>query len=473
MKISKKFVFVNGLEFRMMLPAVIFILIFSALFVLLNNHYTARLLDNRLEREAIRISNILYESRFALNSVYLKRLGKVIEGEIAVFDSTGKIIAASFDTDQPNNFSDLIDQEQLRNQHILKEAKQIIQTIKKNQHSFLIVSTKLFFYNTKNSIFIAILTAMDDLESTKSHIILRTLLSGGLALLIAFFFTRLILKKILTSVDHMIHATKQIASGDFQYKAPPSEIRELNVLATSVNQMSDQLVEFKTKLIDSTRIRSASAITTAMAHEIKNPLSSMKMLSQIIEKRLKNDQQGTQMIAAIIKEINRVDRLVSDLKTLTAPSKLSCTQVAPHTPINEIIEVILPKINHLNITLETDINQTLPDILMDNDKIKQVLWNLMMNGAQSMPNGGTLKVWLHEKANTNQIEYGIEDKGCGITQENMETVFTPFFTTKTEGIGIGLSVSREITEAHHGELTLISSSEGTTAKLILPCQHTA
>jgi hypothetical protein len=100
MKIKTRIWIPGGLRFRIMLPALVFILIFSLFFIILNNYYTSRLLDKRLEREAVRVSKIIYESRFVLNPVYLKRLGEVIEGRIAVFDYSNKIFASSFDKSQ-------------------------------------------------------------------------------------------------------------------------------------------------------------------------------------------------------------------------------------------------------------------------------------------------------------------------------------------------------------------------------------
>lgn len=457
----------DSLKIRMMLPAVIFTLIFSVLFISLNNYYTSKLLDNRLEREAIRISNMIYESRFALNTVYLNRLGKVIEGKIAVFDPFGHIIAASFKAEQFKDFIEVIRRNKTLNRFKNEHQKQVVLKINNAEGLFLLVAKKIIFNDTQDQFFITILTSLDDLKSSKLQILLRTILSGTLALFIAFVFTGFILKKVISSVNDLIEATNQIASGDFQFKAKSSDIKELNVLAVSINQMSDRLLDYKNRLIDSTKKRSANAITTAMAHEIKNPLSSMKMLSQMIQKKMKNDQDSEKMISSIINEINRVDRLVSDLKTLSSPSKLSCTPVSPAQPVNEIIKVILPKMNHLNIHLETVIDLAIPDILMDKDKIKQILWNLMMNGAESMPHGGTLTICLQKKDN-HGIEYSIMDNGDGIDSKNMDTIFTPFFTTKKEGIGIGLTISKEIANAHHGKLILTSTSEGTTAILSLP-----
>lgn len=458
----------GGLRFRLMLPAVVFILIFSVLFIALNNYYTSRLLDTRLEREAVRISGLLYEYRFALNPTYLKRLGKVIEGRIAVFDGSGHIVSASFDEPETPDFLSYADPSEIRNRHAVSRQDTNVIELDRGKGAFILVSRRLGYEGSDPKLFIVILTPLHDLQSTKYQAAVRTLFSGGIALCMAFVAAGLVLKKISLTVHDLLNVTNQIASGDFRSRAGLSDISELNTLAVSINQMSERLSEYEKKLVDSTRLLSANKITAAMAHEIKNPLSSMKMLAQIIQKRFDHDPEGKEMTAAFIKEINRVDTLVSDLRTLSGPVKYTFSMVHPGIPLDEVIMVMTPKLDHLNIRLKSHKAPVLPDIMMDKDKIKQVLWNLMMNAAESMPKGGDLEVCVILEDQTKRIEYLIKDGGPGIDPLHLENIFTPFFTTKKEGIGIGLYISREIAQAHTGDLRIFPTDRGTTAVLSIP-----
>jgi signal transduction histidine kinase len=358
---------------------------------------------------------------------------------------------------------------EVRKRHANERLDQIVIKINKASRSFLLVSRKLFFSDATQSILIAILTPLDDLKAAKFQAALRTILSGTLALFIAFIAAGLVLKKIISSVKDILNVTDKIASGDFSCKAKLSDISELKTLASSINRMSDKLMEYEKKLIDSTRLMSANKITAAMAHEIKNPLSSMKMLAQIIQKRFEHDREGAQMKAAFIKEINRVDNLVSDLRTLSGPGRYSFSLFRPMLPLEEVIIIIKPKLDHLNISLTSQIDPDISEILLDKDKIKQVLWNLMMNGVESMPQGGSLSVFLKMSDKEGFIEYSVKDSGSGINQKDMDSIFTPFFTTKKEGIGIGLHVSKEIANAHKGEIKIIPTNQGTKAVLLIPC----
>lgn len=464
---KKQRLILGSLRLRVMFPAIVFVLIFSLFFIILNNYYISKLLDQRLEREAIRISKIASESRFILNPTYLNRLGKVIEGKIVVFDTAQKIVAASFDNAKIDDFLKIVNPFELDNKTIERPHGQIVKKIEKADRSYLLVFQKLSFYNTRQNFFLAILTPLDDLESARSNAILQTILSGGIALLMAFIAAGFILKKVSKTFSDILQVTKKIASGDFSSTVKPSDINELNMLAASINQMSDKLKAYEKQVVDITRLKSIDKITAAMAHEIKNPLASMKMLAQLIHQRIKNDKEGSLMAQAFIKEINRVDNLVSDLKSLSGTPTYNFSHHHPTDLLNDVICVIEPKLNHLNIKLDVQIGTGIQNIIMDKDKLKQVLWNLLMNAAESMPGGGEIKILL-SCTTDGFIDYKIKDSGAGINSDDMEKIFMPFFTTKKEGIGIGLHICREIIQAHKGDINIVSTPKGTTAAVLLP-----
>ena len=222
----------------------------------------------------------------------------------------------------------------------------------------------------------------------------------------------------------------------------------------------------KKKLVKTTHERSVAKITAAMAHEIKNPLAGIKMLIQILAKRLSDDAEGVNIADTLLKEIHRVDTLVTDLRTLSSPVAVSLSPTPVELPLNDVLAVIKPKLDHLNIAVSLDIASDLPVCRMDKDKIKQVLWNLLMNSADSMPGGGHIFVSLKHDKDISMIEYRIEDTGTGIDEADVENLFAPFFTTKKEGVGIGLYVSREITVAHNGTLMLGNGAERCPCRLI-------
>ena len=453
---------------RLLVPGLVFILVFAGLFFPLHSYYMSRLLDSRIKTEAARVSDILFEYRFMLNSIYLKRLGRVIEGQIALIDHTGRIMGASFEKKEYRAFSHIADPAAIKNAHQEAASGQIIRKIKKNGRSFLLVTRYMVISDATPAVCIAILTPLDDLENAKHQIIMQMIYSAAPALVAALIAAGIFIRKITSFFNRILAATQKIADGQFSTRVAPSAITALDMLAVSINKMAARLMEYEKEIINAARLKSSSQITAAMAHEIKNPLSGMKMLAQVIEKNPGQDPQGLKTVQALINEINRVDRLISDLNTLAAPPKYFFEKVLPEVPLNEIIPVIQPKLSHLNIRLDCDIDSPGYKILLDRDKIKQVLWNLMINGAQSMPQGGKIQVSMRPARSGEEIEYLIKDEGPGIGEQNIEDLFQPFYTTKKEGIGIGLHVSRQIARAHDGRLELVDTDNGTLAILAIP-----
>lgn len=456
-----------------MLPAFVFICVFSLFFIFLNSYQTSNFLDRRLEKEALRISNIAYEYRFVLNDSYLKMLGKVIEGKIAVLNQDGRIISASFNKDPGKAFQDVIKRNDIIKRHGQQQNDQVAVKVRKDKTCYYVVSKRIQLKSDSGIFYIIIMTRLNDLETAKKTTLTRTGLAALAALATAISAAVLLAGRTSRHFKNILNVTENIASGNFDARVRLSGIQEFRILADAVNRMSDKLLAYEKKLVKTTHQRSVSKITAAMAHEIKNPLASIKMLIQILEKRLSDDPEGMNMAATLLKEINRVDTLVTDLRTLSTPVTASFFITPAELPLNEVISVIKPKLDHLNIHFSSDIESDLPSCRMDKDKVKQVLWNLMMNSADSMPGGGQIFISLRHSKNRNMVEYQIEDTGTGIEDADVENLFAPFFTTKKEGIGIGLYVSREIAVAHKGTLVLENGTKGARAVLSIPCTQPA
>jgi len=458
-----------SLKSCLLLPAFVFICVFFLFFILLNSYQTSKFLDRRLEKEALRITNLAYEYQFVLNDSSLKMLGKVIEGDIAVLNKDGIIISASFDKNSGKAFLDVIRHTGIIKRHGQQQNDQLVVTVRKDKTCCYVVSKRIYFKQNPGTSYIIIMTRLDDLEAAKRTTLTRTTLAALAALAAAISAAVLIAGRTSRHFKNILNVTEKIASGRFDARAGGAGIKELRILADAVNRMSDKLLAYEKKLVKTTHQRSVSKITAAMAHEIKNPLASIKMLIQILEKRLSDDAEGVKMAATLLKEINRVDTLVTDLRMLSSPVAVSFSVIPAELPLNEVVSVIKPKLDHLNIHFSFDIESDLPSCRMDKDKIKQVLWNLMMNSADSMPGGGLISISLRYGKDRNMIEYQIEDTGVGIKEADVENLFAPFFTTKKEGVGIGLYVSREIAVAHKGTLMLGNGAKGARAVLSIPC----
>jgi signal transduction histidine kinase len=204
-------------------------------------------------------------------------------------------------------------------------------------------------------------------------------------------------------------------------------------------------------------------MATAIAHEIKNPLSSLKGFTQLQQEK---DKEDDQYYPIMLSEIDRINSIVTNLLILGKPD----TAVKNTRNLRNIIEYVLvviePYADRMNIDIELDLIDA-PGLLCDENQLKQVFINLIKNAMESMPDGGNVKI-------TSKNEDGfaivsISDKGCGIDPAKLQKLGEPFFTTKENGNGLGLMVTKKIIEEHSGKLDIESElNKGTTVTVKLP-----
>ncbi|MEW6715826.1 MAG: ATP-binding protein, partial [Nitrospirota bacterium] len=194
------------------------------------------------------------------------------------------------------------------------------------------------------------------------------------------------------------------------------------------------------------------------------------------------DDSKKALIAEVLNQIKRLDRTVKDLLVFAKSKPLHLIPFKIYDVIEKAMFFVHPEAEKQNITIETDINKDIPEIMMDPDQMQQVFLNLMINALQAMPEGGKLSVSVsvenyHEVGSNitmalrteKVLTAKIQDTGEGISPEDMENIFKPFFTRKSKGTGLGLSISQKIARGHGGEIICESNKgKGTVFIIYLP-----
>ncbi|MFN3531854.1 MAG: ATP-binding protein [Candidatus Brocadia sp.] len=230
-----------------------------------------------------------------------------------------------------------------------------------------------------------------------------------------------------------------------------------------------QLKETQERLIRSERLAVIGNMAAYIAHEIRNPLVTVGGFARAILRDTTNIKQTRQNIEIIVEEVGRLERILANIMDFSKPVEQAPVKVL--SQINEILEntcsLMEPyfKNNHIQVIKKLD--TMIPKINIDPTQIKQVFLNLIKNAVESMTNGGTLIV--ETMVDNEYVKINITDTGEGMTAEAMQNIFVPFFTTKADGTGVGLAVSRKIVEDHEGSIKVKSSlREGTTFSIFLP-----
>jgi signal transduction histidine kinase len=220
------------------------------------------------------------------------------------------------------------------------------------------------------------------------------------------------------------------------------------------------------------RLASLGTLTAGLAHEIRNPLVAIKTFTQLLPERLEDEEFRTHFLNIASSEVDRISSLITELLDFARPSdpKLEFED------INHILEGMLllvsteTKKKQINITKNYSTN--LPPIKIDREQIKQVFLNILLNSIEATPEKGeiTVKTRSFEKpGGESYIQIEVTDTGRGIPAEHLEDIFTPFFTTKDKGSGLGLSISHQIIQDHRGYMDVESeSNKGTSFFINLP-----
>lgn len=211
--------------------------------------------------------------------------------------------------------------------------------------------------------------------------------------------------------------------------------------------------------LESERIAALQLLAAGVAHEIGNPLNSLTIHLQLLERRLrklpeKDRGQFIQPLSVAQEEIKRLDSIVTQFLRAIRPAPL---QRAPHdlnSLVREAAEFLGPELKSRNILLELDLAPGLPVLDIDQDQLKQAFFNIIKNASEAMKQGGLLKIRTGSDADWLNITFA--DTGGGMTQETMARVFDPYFTTKKTGSGLGLMITQRIVRAHGGEVVLES-----------------
>src|SRR6266481_4876314 len=231
----------------------------------------------------------------------------------------------------------------------------------------------------------------------------------------------------------------------------------------------DSLESINTQLQVSERLAALGRITAGVAHEVKNPLNSMRLWLENLKESLagEHDGEAQQAVQVLDKEIDRLDAVVKRFLDFTRPVELKLEATDLAELLREVVRVAQPQMQKAGVEVEEFLGNGVPEVWADRDLLKQAVLNLVLNAAEAMSTGGELRVELARRGE--MAEISVSDTGRGIPLENQQKIFQLFFTTRPGGSGIGLATTFRIVQLHNGSIDFQSEAgRGTTFRIELP-----
>ncbi|MBA3010088.1 MAG: PAS domain-containing protein [Desulfobacula sp.] len=215
------------------------------------------------------------------------------------------------------------------------------------------------------------------------------------------------------------------------------------------------------------KLAALGTLAAGIAHEVRNPLSSIRGYASFFGSLFENGSENRKAASVMVGEVDRVNRVISELLEFTRPSKLNLKDTDIVEFLNNSLRIIKHELDAAKVTVIKKIDVPLPPLKIDRDRFSQVLLNLFINAIQEMQNGGELTIKVGTRKENMVFE--ISDTGNGISPEDQVNIFNPYFTTKKMGTGLGLSIVYKIIESHDGSIHIQSiNGKGTTFIIFLP-----
>jgi PAS domain S-box-containing protein len=230
-------------------------------------------------------------------------------------------------------------------------------------------------------------------------------------------------------------------------------------------------VQMKEEMERVSKLAETGQLAANIAHELRNPLSSIKGAAQLLRNELPSDyvQQHGEFLDIIVEEVNGLNRMTSEFLEFSRATPPEMASLNINTVVSRLLQFMSTYLTAQEIILCQALDEDVPDLWLDKMQIEQVIKNIVINAAQAMPHGGYLTVATRFFSASGIAEVSFTDTGVGISPEKMEKIWTPFFTTKTKGTGLGLAIARKIVETHSGRLNVRTTpGQGSTFTIHLP-----
>jgi hypothetical protein len=307
-------------------------------------------------------------------------------------------------------------------------------------------------------------------------------LKGRLIILFASFlivglWTLMVVRRVIDEpMGRIVEAMNQVARGKLDTRVDDLPSGELRSIARGFNNMVRLLEKdrrenvglHRSQVAHMERLAALGELSAHLAHEVRNPLTGISSTIQVMQSETADGSPRREVLGKVLGQLNRMEQTMGNFLRFARMPEAVVRPFDLHEPLGRVLDLIEARLRNQKIELTRDIAKDLPRLKGDPGQIEQVFLNLFINAANAMPHGGTLTVTARaEPEGTLLVE--VRDTGKGISSADLEHVFRPFFTTRENGSGLGLPLSRQIIVAHDGDIWIESVPDrGTSVFVRLP-----
>lgn len=448
------------LQHRIVIPFAIVALVATAGAAMVALSVTSTALRSRLDAQLSSAAQVIGRGGLALNAGILRSLQEIIDADIVTFDDQGQVAAAT-STDET---SGIIDTARRALASVPEGANPMVVRDGDCEGPCLAVVSAVEGRPGYRVVLVADTSDLTRVTQALARTIVLAAAAGGLVMVLV---SQVVVRRVTAPLDRLIRFVRDQSPDDHRRRADVGE-NEIGALAQAFNDMLDRLQRSQDALIRSEKLALAGFIAARVAHDIRNPLSSIKMQTQLLRAKLQADPDDDASLTAVLHDIDQVESVIRNMLEVARPSELRLEPTSLNAVIHDAVKQLAAQFKHRKIVVDARLAPDLPPVLLDTGRFKQVLINLLVNASEAMATGGTVTI-ASRREGTSELAVEICDDGVGIDAATLERLFDPFVSTKRDGIGLGLVNAKAGIDAHGGRIDLRRRDpKGTCAEIRLP-----
>lgn len=460
----------NGLRlhYKILIPFVLIALAATATTAYVALAVTARALQSRVDAQIVNAATLVGQNDFALNPAILRSVKAIAGADVVTYTTAGRILASTL---EPGPGAAMVaamaaaggDDSSAPGDAVRLES---IDCGEPCRVAYRRVSGR-------PDTIVAVITSTAELLAV-TRAINRTILIAALAsLLVMVLASQFVARRVTSPLEALVRFTRDVPGSGGHRRAPDGD-DEIGRLGRAFNEMLDTLDRSRESLVRSEKLALTGLLAARLAHDIRNPMSAIKMQTELLLARLGpgSDRQGAAMLESIRRDLVQIESVVSDLLDLARPGDPKRESVKLLDVVDRALEHVAPHLAYHKIDVTTSIDPGLPPVRLDAPRFKRALLNVIHNAAEAMPAGGRLTLTAEPSADGSEIRLDVCDDGAGIDETILPRVFDPFVSSKRDGIGLGLVNTKSVVDSHGGRIEIGPlAAGGTRVSIWLPADH--
>ena len=449
------------LHHRIVLPFAVVALVATAASAFLSLFEVSNAFEARIQSQILNTSEVISRGGFAFSPGILRSVKSITGADVVTFDADGSVLSSTIEPGR----GDL--SQAVTTAAAAREARAADRPLVSEIDCDAPCFASYRQVAGRPGVLVAVVAETTEVTAAIRSVA-RTILLTSLASLVALVLvSQLVARRVTAPLDQLVRFAQHTSAGSRSPGRARAGDDEVGRLGQAFNEMMDRLDASQSALVRSEKLALAGLIAARVAHDIRNPLASMKIQAQLLESRVKGDPRSGTLVNAVLDDISQVESVIRDLIELARPGEIRRMPADMNAVLRTILRQLDARLLHRKVSVEAELSDRLPLVHIDRERLSQALLNVIVNAVDAMPNGGTLSV--KTRATGDHVVVEIEDDGVGIDPAILDRVFDPFVSSKPGGVGLGLVNARAVIDSHGGRIALTPRQpQGTRAMMTLP-----